>query len=219
MGELGNTPSSPSHPFDILGLPPGATAAEIRTRYRELARLYHPDLHAQNHVAEQDAEERMKQLNGAYQAAMEEALASSPPNAAKSPAAEVERLGFCTLHTADIVDRCRSCGRPACPQCRTRTGCRQCVGYSPPHRSPERGRWSLPEAVWLWAPVALGTLAFRMMEVPYGVLGWGAIIYLAVLGIGVIRRLKAWGWLLWLVFPYSLVLAGVWRLFRSLRGS
>lgn len=217
MGELGNTPSSPPNPFAILGLPPGAPAVEVRARYRELARLYHPDLHAQNRVAELDAEERMKQLNWAYQACMEEAVDNrGATGSPQSPSPEVERLGFCTVHAADIVDRCPSCGRPACPRCRTRTGCRQCTAQRPPAQPPWRR--GVPDAVWLWAPVILGTLAFRMLEVPFGVLGWGAIVYLAILGIGVIRRLKAWGWLLWLVFPYSLVLAGVWRLFRSLGG-
>ncbi|RNF14042.1 putative DNA-J protein [Trypanosoma conorhini] len=46
-------------PFAVLGLGRGATKAEIKTRYRELARLHHPDAPAGN-------SEKMEQVNKAY---------------------------------------------------------------------------------------------------------------------------------------------------------
>ncbi len=47
--------------YSILGIPRTATTAEIRAAYRQLARMYHPDLNA-----EPEAEARMKEINEAY---------------------------------------------------------------------------------------------------------------------------------------------------------
>ena len=47
--------------YSILGIPPAATADEIRAAYRRLARQYHPDLNAGP-----EAEARMKEINEAY---------------------------------------------------------------------------------------------------------------------------------------------------------
>lgn len=46
--------------YAILGVPPAATLEQIKQAYRQLARLYHPDL---NKDASSD---RIKQLNEAY---------------------------------------------------------------------------------------------------------------------------------------------------------
>ena len=47
--------------YRVLGLPFGASVEQVRARYRELARLYHPDV-----SADPEAEEKMRQLNEAY---------------------------------------------------------------------------------------------------------------------------------------------------------
>ena len=54
--------------FDTLGLAPGASFAEIKAAYRQLSQQYHPD--KVSHLGEefrQVAEEKMKELNIAYQ--------------------------------------------------------------------------------------------------------------------------------------------------------
>lgn len=46
----------------VLGLEPGTTRAELRQRYRQLAKRHHPDLHG----GDKRAEERLKRINEAY---------------------------------------------------------------------------------------------------------------------------------------------------------
>lgn len=54
--------------YEILGLAPGASSAEVKSAYRKLSMQYHPDKVA--HLGEEFrrvAEEKMKELNEAYQ--------------------------------------------------------------------------------------------------------------------------------------------------------
>lgn len=57
-------------PYEVLGVPPTASDDEIRTAYRELARRYHPDAH-QGSPVEDMAEEKMVELNNAYDRIMD----------------------------------------------------------------------------------------------------------------------------------------------------
>lgn len=52
-------------PYKVLGVDPGASDDEIKKAYRELARKYHPD-HYQNNPLADLAEEKMKEINEAY---------------------------------------------------------------------------------------------------------------------------------------------------------
>ncbi|MHB1414690.1 MAG: J domain-containing protein [Chloroflexota bacterium] len=49
--------------YDVLCLDCGASQRDIRRAYRRLVRDYHPDLHPEN----EDAAERMKRINEAYE--------------------------------------------------------------------------------------------------------------------------------------------------------
>ena len=54
-------------PYSVLGVKPDASDDEIKKAYRELARKYHPDNYQNNPLADL-AEEKMKEINEAYEA-------------------------------------------------------------------------------------------------------------------------------------------------------
>lgn len=54
-------------PYEVLGVPHGASEEEIKKAYRDLARKYHPDNYANNPLADL-AQEKMKEINEAYDA-------------------------------------------------------------------------------------------------------------------------------------------------------
>jgi len=61
-------------PFEVLGLERGASTEEVRRRYRELARRYHPDVNE----GDSTAEWMFKQVNAAHEAIMRNATADRP---------------------------------------------------------------------------------------------------------------------------------------------
>lgn len=54
-------------PYSVLGITPEATDEEVKQAYRALARKYHPDNYQDNPLADL-AEEKMKEINEAYEA-------------------------------------------------------------------------------------------------------------------------------------------------------
>lgn len=56
-------------PYEVLGVIKGATDEEIKNAYREKARKYHPDNYENNPLADL-AEDKMKEINEAYDAIM-----------------------------------------------------------------------------------------------------------------------------------------------------
>ena len=56
-------------PYKVLGVSSNATDDQIKTAYRELAKKYHPDNYANNPLADL-AQEKMQEINEAYDAVM-----------------------------------------------------------------------------------------------------------------------------------------------------
>ena len=55
-----------NNPYSVLGVSPAATDDEIKTAYRNLAKKYHPDNFSQDPAAAEMAQEKMQQINEAY---------------------------------------------------------------------------------------------------------------------------------------------------------
>ena len=62
------------NPYEVLGISPSATNEEVKKAYRELAKKYHPDNYANSPDAA-SAEERMKEINEAYDTILRERAA------------------------------------------------------------------------------------------------------------------------------------------------
>ncbi len=63
-------------PYSVLGVPANATIDEVKKAYRDLAKKYHPDNYINNPLADL-AEEKMKEINEAYDAIIKGASAGN----------------------------------------------------------------------------------------------------------------------------------------------
>ena len=70
-------------PYEVLGVKPDASAEEIRTVYRKLAKQYHPDLNP----GKPAAEERFKAVSAAYD------LLSDPEKRGRYDRGEIDESG------------------------------------------------------------------------------------------------------------------------------
>jgi len=75
-----------NNPFEVLGLKGWADQDEIRNAYRALVKQCHPDM-IQDPVRKQEAQDRMVQLNLAYEEAIRLAAPKVQPASAELPSA------------------------------------------------------------------------------------------------------------------------------------
>ena len=80
-----------THFYQVLGLKPGATFEEVKTVYRDLVKVWHPDRFSHDERLRLVAQEKLKEINGAYkmlEAHFFEASiqAETPPTAKSEPA-------------------------------------------------------------------------------------------------------------------------------------
>ena len=64
------------NPYQVLGVSPNATDEEVKQAYRALARKYHPDKYRDSDMADL-AEEKMKEINAAYEEIQKQRKAGS----------------------------------------------------------------------------------------------------------------------------------------------
>lgn len=67
-------------PYVVLGVSRSATDEEIKSAYRNLAKQYHPDRYADDEGARAVAEEKMKEINEAYDAVMDHRRSGARPS-------------------------------------------------------------------------------------------------------------------------------------------
>lgn len=60
-----------TNPYEVLGITPNASDEEVKSAYKNLARKYHPDNYSDNPLSDL-AEEKMKEINEAYDKIMDE---------------------------------------------------------------------------------------------------------------------------------------------------
>jgi DnaJ domain len=76
--------SDPDRAFAILGLRPGCSPVEIKNRYKQLVRTWHPDRWADNSTNEMEAAQRMRDINWAWQILQQATDASAEPHVARA---------------------------------------------------------------------------------------------------------------------------------------
>jgi len=60
-------PEKISRCIEIFGLKPGASQEEVTQAYRDLANVWHPDRFVGNPRLQKKAEEKLKEINAAYE--------------------------------------------------------------------------------------------------------------------------------------------------------
>ena len=71
----------PDSDYVVLGMPPGASMEELKTAYRDLVKVWHPDRFAGNPRLQRKAQEKLKEINLAYERLQSRSTspASTPP--------------------------------------------------------------------------------------------------------------------------------------------
>ena len=74
--------------YELLGVSPGASAQELKTAHRDMAKVWHPDRFSHDPRLQQKAQEKLKEINEAYDQLVSgkaRRQAPSPPVAKRNP--------------------------------------------------------------------------------------------------------------------------------------
>ena len=70
--------------YEVLGIKPGTSQEEIKQVYHELVKVWHPDRFAHDARLQVRAQEKLKEINEAYEAVMSPHIFTSPPRPGRS---------------------------------------------------------------------------------------------------------------------------------------
>ena len=99
-------------PFEVLGISSSATEDEIKDAYRKLAKRYHPDLHP----GDRQAEEKMKEINEAYDRIINDRKRERRDGSSASGSAAAGKAMLASYHVCmgtgkfRVTDNCTGCG-------------------------------------------------------------------------------------------------------------
>lgn len=85
--------------YELLGVRPGASLQELKTAHRDMAKVWHPDRFAHDPRLQQKAQEKLKEINEAYdqltaaKSGRRPPRPSAPPAEAHAPTAAAPRRG------------------------------------------------------------------------------------------------------------------------------
>lgn len=199
-------------PWEILGIPATNDREAIRRAYIRQARRHHPDHYGMNPAQYRVQEERMREINLAYQSALAEIgawpdpapAADEPPSASASP----ER---CVEHGQPGAGYCRSCRAPLCGMCVGRA-----LNLCNRHLADQFYTHCARRAGREWLPFLALVLGAKLAAIGPG---WSlAVLLTYVFGLGLIRvgRL-GWRGLLYLwIFPFGAIAGGLYSLYECL---
>lgn len=91
------------NPYEVLGVSPGATPEEIKAAYHALARRNHPDNFANDPVARTAAEEKMKEINEAYDNLTNNRAGAQTGGASATTAAVREKIRHGLFAEAEVM--------------------------------------------------------------------------------------------------------------------
>ena len=86
-------------PYKVLNVSPSASDEEVKKAYRDLARKYHPDNYHDNPLADL-AQEKMKEINEAYEEIQNQRKRGAPAMATEPTAAAMAAPTAATAPTA-----------------------------------------------------------------------------------------------------------------------
>lgn len=92
------------NPYEVLGIREGASKEEIRAAYKEQVKKYHPDRHQDNPLYEL-AEEKLQEINEAYEFLMKGGAATGQGRSAGAGAGSGQRYNAAYQQIRKDIDR------------------------------------------------------------------------------------------------------------------